>query len=46
MLKGIVRIDMDQQDYLGVLLGDPNSFGSSAGSNALNATPADKGWLN
>ena len=45
MLKGIVHIDVDQQDYLGVLLCDPNSFGSSAGSNALKATPADKGRL-
>ena len=34
---------MDQQDYLGVLLGDPSSFGSSAGSQALKATPANKG---
>ncbi|KAL0032304.1 hypothetical protein WJX79_003738 [Trebouxia sp. C0005] len=38
--KGIVQMDIDQQDYLGVLLGDPSSFGSEAGSSALAAAPA------
>ncbi len=33
-------MDIDQQDYLGVLLGDPSSFGSEAGSSALAAAPA------
>lgn len=41
--QGTVQIDMDQQDYLGVLLGDPSSFGSAAGSQALKAAPANKG---
>ncbi|KAL3156739.1 hypothetical protein ABBQ38_001014 [Trebouxia sp. C0009 RCD-2024] len=41
--KGIVQIDVDQQDYLGVLLGDPTGFGSSAGSQALQAAPANTG---
>ncbi len=36
-------MDVDQQDYLGVLLGDPASFGSEAGSSALAAGPADGG---
>ena len=35
-------MDIDQQDYLGVLLGDPSSFGSEAGSSALAAAPAGK----
>lgn len=39
----MVQIDVDQQDYLGVLLGDPSSFGSSAGIQALKATPANRG---
>ena len=43
--QGIVQIDIDQQDYLGVLLGDPNGFGSSAGSQALQAAPANTGTL-
>ncbi|DBB14004.1 hypothetical protein WJX82_002006 [Trebouxia sp. C0006] len=38
--KGTVQMDIDQQDYLGVLLGDPSSFGSEAGSSALAAAPA------
>ncbi len=33
-------MDIDQQDYLGVLLGDPSSFGSEAGSSVLAAAPA------
>jgi len=37
-----VQMDIDQQDYLGVLLGDPSSFGSEAGSSALAAAPAGK----
>lgn len=40
--KGVVQMDLDQQDYLGVLLGDPSSFGSEAGSSALAAAPAGK----
>lgn len=40
VLQGTVQIDMDQQDYLGVLLGDPTGFGSSAASQALQAAPA------
>ena len=43
VLQGSVQIDMDQQDYLGVLLGNPSSFGSAAGSQALKAAPANKG---
>ncbi len=35
-----MQTDIDQQDYLGVLLGDPSSFGSEAGSSALAAAPA------
>ena len=42
-LQGTVQMDVDQQDYLGVLLGDPDGFGSSAGSQALKAAPANKG---
>ena len=38
-----MQLDMDQQDYLGVLLGDPGSFGSEAGGRALAAAPADTG---
>ncbi|KAL3132505.1 hypothetical protein ABBQ32_009050 [Trebouxia sp. C0010 RCD-2024] len=41
--KGLIQIDIDQQDYLGVLLGDPMGFGSSVGSQALQAAPASTG---
>ena len=40
--QGVVQMDLDQQDYLGVLLGDPSSFGSEAGSSTLAAAPAGK----
>ena len=40
--QGVVQMDLDQQDYLGVLLGDPSSFGSEAGSSALAAAPAGR----
>ena len=42
VMQGILKLDLDQQDYLGVLLGAPDSFGSQAGSRALapdNAQP-------
>lgn len=41
--QGLIQIDIDQQDYLGVLLGDPMGFGSSVGSQALQAAPASTG---
>ena len=43
--QGVVHMDLDQQDYLGVLLGGPRRFGSEAGRSALAPAPAGKATL-